>query len=160
MTMLRVAVLLAVGAAGAAAQVAAPLEASLRRGVNEPSFYVDQPAYVAVFEVIPGQGVQQLFPRTTYQSQRAVEPGEYLLSRPFQSRIGYAGWGASVPYARPMWMVDSRGRIISYYYTTGWTGTEAGWGAAFIPPTRTLLLVASRTPLRRVAKSDRSHVVL
>ncbi len=154
MSLLRTVVLLAVTAAGAAAQVASPLEASLRRGVSEASFYVDQPAYVAVFEVLPGQGVQQLFPRSSWQAARPVEPGEYLLSRPFRSQYGYYGWNWSMPVARPMWMVDNGGQIISYYYTTGWTGSEAGWGAATIPPVRTLLLVASRSPLRRVSTPD------
>ncbi|MBI2407205.1 MAG: hypothetical protein HYV19_02740 [Gemmatimonadetes bacterium] len=155
MRILRLAILLAVSAAGASAQAAQPLEASLRRGVSEPSFFVDQPAYVAVFEVIPGQGVLQLFPRSTSQASKPVEPGEYLLSRPFRSTYQYAGWNhGTMPVARPMWMVDNRGRIISYYYTTGWTGTEAGWGAATIAPTRTLLLVASRRQLRRVASAD------
>jgi hypothetical protein len=155
MRVLRLAILMAVSAAGAIAQVAQPLDASLRRGVSEPSFFVGQPAFVAVFEVIPGQGVQQIFPRSTSQASTPVEPGEYLLSRPFRSQYRYAGWNYNaMPYARPMWMVDNRGRIISYYYTTGWSGTEAGWGAATIAPTRTLLLVASRRPLRRVASAD------
>lgn len=154
MRVLRLAALLAACTVGAAAQVARPLEASLRHGTSEPSFFVDQPAYVAVFEVIPGQGVQQLFPRTTSQAAKPVEPGEYLLSRPFRSQYRYYGWNYAMPYARPMWMVDNQGRIISYYYTTGWTGTEAGWGASSLAPTRTLLLVASRRPLRQVGSPD------
>ena len=154
MRFLNTVALLAVCAAGAAAQGQRPLEAMLRRGSFEPLFYVDQPAYVAVFEVIPGQGVQQIFPLSSRQASKPVEPGEYLLSRPFRSQIGYSGWNAHMPYARPMYMLDNRGRIISYYYTTGWTGYEAGWGAAGPGPARTLLLVASRAPLRLISSPD------
>ncbi|MDP1889333.1 MAG: hypothetical protein Q8K55_00460 [Gemmatimonadaceae bacterium] len=154
MRFLNTVALLAVCAAGAAAQGQLPLDATLRRGSFEPLFYVDQPAYVAVFEVIPGQGVQQIFPRSATQASKPVEPGEYLLSRPFRSQIGYDGWSTHMPYARPMYMLDNRGRIVSYYYTTGWTGDEAGWGAAGPGPARTLLLVASRAPLRRVSSPD------
>jgi len=145
MRMLKAAVLVALSAAGATAQVQQPLEASLRRGAGEAVFYVSEPAYVAVFEVIPGQGVQQVFPRSTFQSQRPVEPGEYLLSRPFRSSYSYYGWNNSMPYARPVYMLDGGGRIASYYYTTAWTD------ARMISPVRTYLLVASRKPFRRVS---------
>ncbi len=154
MRLLSTAVLLAVCAAGAAGQVHSPLEATLRRGSLEPLFYVDQPAYVAVFEVIPGRGVQQIFPRSSHQASKPVEPGEYLLGRPFRSQLDHSGWSAAREYARPMYMLDNRGRIISYYYTTGWTGYEAGWGEAGSGLTRTLLLVASRAPLRLVSSPD------
>lgn len=154
MRFLNTVALLAVCAAGVAAQGRPPLDASLRRGAFEPLFYVNQPAHVAVFEIIPGQGIQQLFPRSTYQSSRPVEPGDYLLSRPFRSQIGYNGWSTATPYARPMYLLDGTGRITSYYYATGWTGYEAGWGAAGFGPTRTLLLVASRAPLRLVTSPD------
>jgi hypothetical protein len=154
MRILNTAALLAVCAAAATAQVQSPLEASLQRGGSEPLFFVDQPAYVAVFEVIPGQGVQQVFPRSGFQASKPVEPGSYLLSRPFRSQIGYDGWSSSMPYARPMYMLDNRGRIVSYYYATGWTGYDAGWGGAGRGPTRTLLLVASRKPLRLVSSPD------
>lgn len=146
--------LLALCAASAAAQGQLPLEASLRRGSFEPLFYVDRPAYVAVFEVIPGRGVQQIFPRSAYQASRPVEPGEYLLGRPFRSQLDNYGWNAASEYARPMYMLDNRGHIVSYYYTTGWTGYEALWGAAGPGPSRTLLLVASRAPLRLVSSPD------
>lgn len=152
MQRLSIAALCAAVSTGALAQESAPLEATLHRGVNEPSFYVDQPAFVAVFEVIPGQGVQQLFPRSSSQAAKPVEPGSYLLSRPFRSPYGAYGWNSARPYARPMWMVDGRGRIVSYYYTTAWTG--GGWGAPSFDRTRTLLLVASRTPLRMVGSPD------
>lgn len=154
MRFLKTAALLAVCAAGAAAQVRPPLEASLRRGSFEPLFHVDQPAYVAVFEVIPGQGVQQVFPRSASQAAKPVEPGEYLLSRPFRSQLSNYGWNASMPVARPMYMLDNRGRIVSYFYATGWSDYEAGWGAAGPGPSRTLLLVASRAPLRLVSSPD------
>lgn len=154
MRFLNTVALLAVCAASAAAQGQPPLEAMLRRGSFEALFYVDQPAYVAVFEVIPGRGVQQIFPRSAHQASTPVEPGEYLLSRPFRSQLDYQGWSHAREYARPMYMLDNRGRIISYYYATGWTGYEAGWGAASLGPTRTLLLVASRAPLRRVSSPD------
>lgn len=154
MRFLSVTATLAVAAASAAAQLQPPLEATLRRGAFEALFYVDQPAYVAVFEVIPGQGVQQIFPRSATQASKPVEPGEYLLSRPFRSQIDHYGWNAYRPYAHPMYMLDNRGRIISYYYATGWSGYEAGWGAAGLEPTRTLLLVASRAPLRLVSSPD------
>jgi hypothetical protein len=147
-------VLLAVCAAGAAGQVQPPLDATLRRGSIEPLFYVDQPAYVAVFEVIPGRGVQQIFPRSASQASRPVEPGEYLLGRPFRSQLDDFGWSAAREYARPMYMLDSRGRIMSYFYTTGWTGYAAGWPAEGTGLTRTLLLVASRAPLRLVGSPD------
>jgi hypothetical protein len=149
---LKAAVLLVLCAAGAAAQGVRPLEASLRRGVGEASFFVDQPAYVAVFELIPGMGVQQVFPRSSYQAKEPVQPGEYLLSRPFRSAYGSYGWSQYQPYARPMYMLDPRGRIVSYYYTTGWAG---GRGTeAIVGPTRTYLLVASRAPLRLVGSPD------
>lgn len=148
MRLLRLVALLAVWTAGAAGQGQRPLEASLRRGASEPVFYVDQPAYVAVFEVIPGHGVQQLFPRSGSQASRLVEPGEYLLSRPFRSEYGYYGWNNSMPYARPIYMLDSYGRVASYYYTTGWTGAQE------LSPTRTVLLVASRQPLRLVGSPE------
>lgn len=154
MHMLKAVAMLAVCSAGAFAQGAMPLEASLRRGVSEPSFYVDQPAYVAVFEVVPGQGVQQLYPRSSYQAEKPVEAGEYLLSRPFRSSYRYYGWNNSMPYARPMWMLDNRGRIVSYYYTTGWTGAESSFGMGGFENTRTLLLVAARRPLRLVSSQD------
>ena len=154
MRFLNTVALLAACAASAAAQGQPPLEATLRRGSFEPLFYVNQPAYVAVFEVIPGQGVQQVFPRSARQASLPVEPGDYLLSRPLRSQFDYNGWNASMPVARPMYMVDNRGRIISYYYATGWSGYEAGWGAAGMGPTRTLLLVASRSPLRLVSSPD------
>lgn len=154
MRFLKSVALLAVCAASAAAQGQPPLDATLRRGSFEPLFFVDQPAYVAVFEVIPGRGVQQIFPRSAHQASGPVEPGEYLLSRPFRSQLDYQGWSAVREYARPMYMLDSRGRVISYYYATGWSGTEAGWGAVGVGPTRTLLLVASRAPLRLVSSPD------
>lgn len=154
MRFLNTVALLAVCAAGVAAQGQPPLDASLRRGASEPLFYVNQPAYVAVFEVIPGQGIQQLFPRSTVQASSPVEPGDYLLSRPFRSQIGYNGWSTATPYARPMYMLDGAGRIMSYYYATGWTGYETGWGGAGGGPMRTLLLVASRAPLRLVGSPD------
>lgn len=154
MRFLNTVALLAVCAAGAAAQGQPPLEATLRRGSFEPLFSVDQPAYVAVFEVIPGRGVQQIFPLSARQASKPVEPGDYLLSRPFRSQLDHYEWSAAREYARPMYMLDNRGRIISYYYTTGWSGYEAGWGAASLGPTRTLLLVASRAPLRRVSSPD------
>lgn len=160
MRFLNTVALLAACAASAAAQGQPPLEATLRRGSFEPLFYVDQPAYVAVFEVIPGQGVQQIFPRSAHQASKPVEPGEYLLSRPFRSQIGDYGWNAHMPYARPMYMLDNRGRITSYYYATGWSGYEAGWGAASLGPTRTLLLVASRAPLRLVSSPDAARLWL
>lgn len=154
MRFLNTVALLAACAAGVAAQGQPPLEAMLRRGAFEPLFYVDQPAYVAVFEVIPGHGVQQIFPRSAHQASQPVEPGEYLLSRPFRSQIGYNGWTLATPYANPMYMLDDRGRIISYYYATGWRGYESDWGTAGPGPTRTLLLVAARAPLRRVSSPD------
>lgn len=160
MRFLNTAVLVAVCAASAAAQVQPPLEASLRRGSFEALFYVDQPAYVAVFEVIPGQGVQQVFPRSASQAAKPVVPGEYLLSRPFRSQLGYYGWNASMPVPQPMYMLDNRGRIVSYYYATGWSGYEAGWGTAGPGPTRTLLLVASRAPLRLVSSPDAARLWL
>jgi hypothetical protein len=139
-------------AASAAAQEASPLEASLRRGVGEASFFVDQPAYVAVFELIPGNGVQQLFPRSSHQASQAVPPGEYLLSRPLRSGYGYYGWNHSQPYARPIFMADAGGRVVSYYYSTGWTGDVAS--DALLAAVRTVLLVASRSPLRLVGSPD------
>lgn len=154
MRILNTVALLAVCAASVAAQGQRPLEATLRRGSIEPLFFVDQPAYVAVFEVIPGRGVQQIFPRSAHQASRPVEAGEYLLGRPFRSQLDYNGWSSAREYARPMYMLDNRGRIVSYYYTTGWTGYEAGWGAAGVGPARTLLLVASRAPLRLVSSPD------
>ena len=154
MRFLNTVTLLAACAASAAAQGQPLLEASLRRGSFEPLFYVNQPAYVAVFEVIPGRGVQQVFPRSARQASLPVEAGDYLLSRPFRSQLGYDGWNASREFARPMYMLDNRGRIISYYYATGWSGYEAGWGAAGPGPSRTLLLVASRAPLRLVSSPD------
>lgn len=154
MRFLSTVVLLSVCAAGAAAQGQPPLEATLRRGSLEPLFYVDQPAYVAVFEVIPGRGVQQIFPRSAHQASEPVEPGEYLLGRPFRSQLDNYAWSAAREYARPMYMLDNRGRIISYYYTTGWTGYASGWGGEGVGPTRTLLLVASRAPLRLVSSPD------
>ena len=63
-------------------------------------------------------------------------------------QYGYYGWNGAMPYAQPMYMVDGYGRIASYYYTTGWTGTQ------MTSPLRTLLLVASRRPLRRVTSPE------
>ncbi len=148
MRMLEVAALVAISAAAAAAQADRPLEASLRHGSGEGVFYIDQPAYVVVFEVIPGQGVQQIYPRSSYESTHAADAGEYLLSRPFRSQYNYAGWNNSMPYARPIYMLDGAGRIASYYYETGWTGSQS-FGMV-----RTLLLVASRKPLRRVGSPE------
>jgi hypothetical protein len=144
MRIVKIAVLVVSCAASAAAQATQPLEASLRRGFDEPLFRINQPAYVAVFEVLPGQGVQQIFPRSGFQAQQIVEPGEYLLSRPFGSERGYQGWSRSRPYASPMYVIDLNGRVRSYYYATAWSGP------AGLRPGRTILLVASRTPLRRV----------
>lgn len=154
MRVLRMAALVAAFAATAAAQVQKPLEASLRRGAIEALFAVDQPAYVAVFEAIPGQGIQQLFPRSSYQAERAVDPGEYLLSRPFRSQYSSYGWYTAMPYARPVYMLDATGRIEGYYYTTGWSGPYGSRGRMDVAPTRTLLMVASRLPLRLVESPD------
>jgi len=112
MRIVKVAVLLAASAASVAAQGQRPLEASLRRGAFDALFSVGEPAYVAVFEAIPGQGMHQLFPRSTSQASRMVEPGEYLLSRPFRSAFVGSGWSYAQPYARPMWMLDARGQIV------------------------------------------------
>jgi hypothetical protein len=152
MRILKAAVLLAASAACAAAQGQRPLEATLRRGAMEALFSVDEPAYVAVFEAIPGQGIQQIFPRSTMQASRPVEPGEYLLSRPLHAYTNY-GWEFARPYARPVWMLDAGGRIAGYYYTTGWNGPYGARSLAYAP-TRTLLMVASRFPLRLVGGPD------
>lgn len=148
MRIMKVAAMLALMAPALPAQVQQPLEASLRRGAFEALFYVNQPAYVAVFEVLPGAGVQQLYPRTSQQATVATSAGEYLLSRPFRSGYShYASWNANVPYARPVYMVDAAGRVVSYYYTTAYRDIQ-------LAPSRTLLLVASKHPLRRVTSPE------
>ena len=142
-------VLLAASAACAAAQGQRPLDASLRRGAFEPLFSVNEPAYVAVFEAIPGRGIQQIFPRSSMLASRPVDPGEYLLSRPLRSHFN-DGWELARPYARPVWMLDATGRIAGYYYTTGWNGPYGVRSQLAYAPVRTLLMVASRFPLRLV----------
>lgn len=148
MRMFRWAVVAAVWAATAGAQDQRPLDAALRRGGIDPVFSVDQPAFVAVFELIPGRCVQQLFPRSGFQARSPVEPGEYLLSRPLRSGYGNQAWHASNPYARPMYLTDASGRVTSYYYTTAWSGMGD------FAMTRTLLMVASRLPLNRVGAPE------
>lgn len=152
MRMMKVAAMLALSASAIVAQETRPLEASLRRGASEPVFYLNQPAYVAVFEVVPGVGVQQLYPRTSAQASRPTEAGEYLLSRPFRSNFGYSAWTPGMPYARPMYLVDQTGRVVSYYYSTAYSAYSSG--LRYDGRTRTLLLVASRLPLRRVTTPD------
>ena len=152
MRILKAVVLLAALATGAAAQAQRPLEASLRRGAFEAVFSVNEPAYVAVFEAIPGRGIQQIFPRSSMLASRPVEPGEYLLSRPLRSHFN-DGWEFGRPYARPVWMLDATGRIAGYYYTTGWAGPYGARSLSYAP-TRTLLMVASRFPLRLVDGPD------
>ncbi len=44
-------------------------------GANEPLLYLGQPAYVALFELVPGRGVVQLYPLTRYEAGYLVEPG-------------------------------------------------------------------------------------
>lgn len=128
-----------------AAQGNVPLEASLRRGMAEPLFQVNQPAYVAVFEVLPGMGVQQIYPNSAWQAQQMVQPGEYLLSRPLWVDQAYRAWSRSRPMATPMYVVDGFGNVRNYYYATAWTGPMD------FRPGRTLLMVASRQPLRQVS---------
>ena len=42
---------------------------------DEPLLYLNQPAYVALFELVPGRGVVQLYPLTSYEASYLVEPG-------------------------------------------------------------------------------------
>lgn len=168
MRILNTAALLAVLAASATAQVQPPLEASLRRGASEPLFSVNQAAYVAVYEVIPGAGVQQVFPRSASQASQPVEPGEYMVSRPFRSQLGISGGSAATPDARPMYMLDGRGRIIcprgyytvpaQFFFETGMFSCQAAHSLTDQqapvpvgpPPTDTVTTEKVQLPARKV----------
>ena len=140
MHLVKSAVLVCVCAASVAAQSASPVEAMLRRGVGDPTFHVDQPAYVAVFEFVPGQDVQQVYPRSASEAAQLTGAGEHQLSNVFGSDRG------SYPMARQVSTTSTSGRTQTMYLASS--------RSMSLPPTRTLLLVASRTPLRHVGSRD------
>ena len=42
---------------------------------TEPVLFLGQPAYIALFEMVPGRGIVQLYPLTKYEANYLVEPG-------------------------------------------------------------------------------------
>jgi hypothetical protein len=104
--------------ASAPSQGYRPLDAYIMPPTGGLRFHVSRPAYVAMFEIIPGQGTQLLYPA----------PGHGRLD-------GYIYAGDRV--------VRSRGFRDSHYYLTG---GSRGMGAVGEP--RFIFLIASERPLR------------
>ncbi|MBI3789328.1 MAG: hypothetical protein HY275_00415 [Gemmatimonadetes bacterium] len=99
--------------------------------LREPTFVVSRSAYVAVFEVLDGGRVVQRFPRVEAQARFALPAGESLLS------------DLDIPLGRVTEAPGSR----TVFWSGGRYGTRpVAYGSA--PAARTLVLVASTSPLR------------
>lgn len=72
----------------------------LPRPSNQFSVQLNRPAYVAVFEILPGQGVGLLYPR--YDGENAYLPAGYSYLDVTQGRLSYEWYSASLRgrYAR------------------------------------------------------------
>ena len=142
MHLMKAACLMCVLSAATPAQDTSPLNAMLTLGVGEPAFHLNQPAYVAVFEFLPGRGVRQVLPVTRAQAAERMEPGQHLLSR------YYTGGMSQGVTAIPIQVTKANGQTQTMFYASRKSREQD------VAPTRTLVIVASRHPLRRVASRE------
>lgn len=120
-------VLLAAPCVGVAAQASDSLALSVslfRVAGDEPGFELNRAAYVAIFEVRPGEGVAQLFPDNTEMSRTSLPKGRSYLQ------------GSRAQYNRQI------SRAQYNYAPQGSSGIDV------LRTPRTILIVASDRPLR------------
>ncbi|MBI3789326.1 MAG: hypothetical protein HY275_00405 [Gemmatimonadetes bacterium] len=62
----------------------------------EPQIYMDGPGYLAVFEIVPGRGIVQLYPLTKHEVTNLLEPGLRQLGAARADMARRVSWQASV----------------------------------------------------------------
>jgi hypothetical protein len=108
-------------------------------GANEPLLYLNQPAYVALFELVPGRGIVQLYPLTKYEAAYLVEPG-YRQIVPARADMA----------RRVSWQAATTIRDFTPGFHAGIPGPVTQWASApqgFLPY-RHVVAIASSKPLK------------
>ena len=79
---------------------------------DEPVVVVDRPAYIAVFEMVPGAGIAQLYPLTRSEIEDPVDAGMQVLlpgRSDMSRRVSFAASRAFAPWA-PAWLMAASAR--------------------------------------------------